>query len=107
MSLLDTGTITASVYVEAESTDEYDNKVMAPAGSAVSVVGRLQPSTSDELSELGQVTDTLYRFISRAFPAGPYGRVVVDGKTWDIVGTPKHHTGSPVTEHFTTMLRRR
>jgi hypothetical protein len=107
MSLLDFGTVVAEVYVEEESTDEYRNKVMVPAEDPIEVPGRLQPSTTNELAEEGQSTDTRYRFISRTFPGGPYARVVVDGETWDVDGTPKHHTGSALTEHYTTILVRR
>lgn len=106
MSLLDSNT-TAVVYPEVESTDEYGNTVMVPSATGVEVVGRLQPGTTDEQSDLGQVTETLYRFISRTFPGGPYAHVVVDGSTWEVVGSPKRRTGSPLTSHVTTMLKER
>lgn len=105
MSLLDGGTVTAQVYVETEETDEYNNKVMVPSDTPTAVSGRLQPSTAAEDATEGQVSDTLYRFISRTFPGGPYSRVEVDGRDWDVVGQPKHHDGSPLTEHYTTMLK--
>lgn len=107
MSLLDGGTITATVYVEVEDTDEYGNTVLVPDDTGIDVVGRLQPSTSDDEAERGQVVDTRYRFISRTFPGGPYARVEVGGVEWDVVGTPKRHTGSALISHVTTMLKER
>lgn len=107
MGLLDGGTVTAQVYVEAETEDDYGNKVLTPAGEPVPVIGRLQPGTAVEQPEDGQVADTRYRFVSRTFPGGPFAKVVADGKTWDVVGTPKHHTGSAMTQHYTTVLQER
>lgn len=97
----------AEVYVEAEVTDEYGNKVMRPIDTPVNVPGRLQPSTAAESEAMGQVKGTMYRYTSRTFPGGAFARVTVDGRDWDVIGQPKHHTGSPRTEHYTTLLKAR
>lgn len=112
MSLLDTGTVVADVYVETATTDAYNNTVLTPGDTPVQVVGRLQPAgnvlgSDSEQANLGQVVDSRYRFISRTFPGGPFARVEVAGQVWDVLGSPKHHTGSPMTDHYTTTLKRR
>lgn len=108
MSLLDSGPDVITVYVEATGTDEYGNTVKSPnLAVPVTVRGRWQPSTFDEAATLGQEQDTVYRFISRDFPAGPYGRVDFDGDSWDVLGAPKRHRGSNATRHYTAYLKRR
>ena len=108
MSLLDSDTThVAEVYVEVETTDDLGNVVLVPAEEPVEVKGRLQPSTTEEAAQLGQVVETLYRFTSRTFPGGPFARVKVDGRDWDVLGTPKRYSGSAATAHVTTMLKER
>jgi hypothetical protein len=107
MSLLDNGPDLVTVYVEQLTTDDYGNDILAPDDTPVLVRGRWQPSTFEEAAELGQEQDTVYRFVAREFPAGPYGRVVFDDQSWDVLGAPKRHRGSTVTRHFTAYLKRR
>lgn len=107
MSLLSGGPDVVEVYIEAEVTDEYGNKTMRPIDTPIVVRGRMQPSTADEYAQLGQVSGTVYRFLSRTFPAGAYGQCGFDGKDWDIVGSPRFHNGSARTRHYTTYLRAR
>jgi hypothetical protein len=108
MSLLDNGPDEVTVYAEVETVDEYRNKILAPdLNNPVLVRGRWQPSTFDEAAQLGQEQDTVYRFVARDFPAGPYGRVDFDGASWDVLGAPKQHRGSTATRHYTAYLKRR
>ena len=108
MSLLDTGPQTVTVYVEVETTDDYGNRIKAPnLATPLTVRGRWQSSTAEEASDLGQQQHTVFRFISRTFPAGPYGRVAFEGDDYDIVGDPRPRRGSATTQHFTTYLKRR
>lgn len=107
MGLLDNGPDVVNVFVEVESTDAYGNVVMVPSDTPVTVRGRVQPSTSTESEELGQMVGTVYRFISRAFPANAYGECEFDGKRWDVLGSPREHRGSPATAHVTTYLKAR
>ena len=109
MSLLDNGPQEVTVYPEAVDPveDDYGNEIVEPSETGVVVRGRWQASTAEEAADLGQQQDTVYRFISRTFPAGPYGRVTFEGDDWDILGAPRHRRGSPQTQHFTTYLKRR
>jgi hypothetical protein len=107
VSLLDNGPDTITVYAEAESTDDYRNRVLGPSGSGVIVRGRWQPGVAEESAAQGQETTTLYRFLCRDFPAGPYAKVTFDGADWDVVGEPKKHRGSAATRHTTVLLRER
>lgn len=107
MSLLRGGPDVVEVYIEIEVTDDYGNKVMRPIDTPIEVRGRVQPSTFEESENLGQVVGTTYRFLSRVFPAGAFGKVSWDGKDWDIIGSPHRHNGSPRTAHYTTYIRAR
>ena len=108
MSLLDSGPDVITVYPEVETVDEYRNRVLGPdLDNPIEVRGRWQPSTFEEAATLGQTQDTVYRFIAREFPAGPYGRVDFDGDSWDVVGQPKRHRGSNATRHYTAYLKKR
>lgn len=109
MSLLDNGPQEVTVYAEDATvdTDEYENEIEVPSATAIIVRGRWQTSTAEEAADLGQQEQTVYRFISRAFPSGPYGRVVFEGDDYDILARPKHRRGSTTTEHYTTFLKRR
>lgn len=107
MSLLDNGPDVLTVYPEVETTDAYGNVVRVPSTVPVTVRGRVQPASSDELTALGLVTETVVRFISRSFPGGPWARVEFDGREWDVVGEPRVHRGSPRTAHKTVYLKAR
>lgn len=109
MSLLDNGPDLLAVYPEAtvEDVDEYGNRLLVPDPTPVLVNGRWQPSTFDEAVALGQAQDTVFRFISREFPAGPYGRARFEDQDYDVIGQPKPHRGSSTTRHFTAYLKRR
>lgn len=108
MSLLDSGPDEVTVYPDTKITeDDYGNRIVGPESSGVKVRGRWQPSTAEESADLGQQTSTVYRFISRDFPAGPYARVEYDGDEWDVIAEPKRHRGSSTTRHVTTFLKER
>lgn len=107
MSLLDNGPDEILVYPEVESTDAYGNPVRVPAETPVPVRGRLQPSTVDEASALGQVANTAYRFIARSFPGGPWARVEYAGREMDVVGEPRVYRQPGRTRHMTTYLASR
>lgn len=108
MSLLDNGPDEVTVYPDnVTTTDAYGNTIIGPSPTGVAVRGRWQPSTAEESAELGQQASTLYRFISRDFPAGPWARVEFDGSEWDVIARPKQHRGSTTTRHFTTFLKER
>lgn len=107
MSLLDNGPDSVDVFVEVETTDAYGNVVMKASDTPVTVRGRVQPSTSTESEELGQVVGTTVRFVSRTFPANAYGQCDFDGQRWDILGSPRKHRGSAATTHVTTYLKAR
>lgn len=107
MSLLDNGPDTVTVYAEVEDTDDYGNRVLVPDDSGVTVRGRWQPGVAEESAAQGQETNTLYRFLCREFPAGPYALVTFDGSDWDVVGEPKQHRGSWATRHVTVLLKER
>ena len=107
MSLLDGGPDEVIVHVEAETTDDYGNRVMAPQGTSVTVLGRWQPSTAEESASLGQQTETVYKFICREFPGGPHASVDYDDTAWDVIAEPRVHRGSAATRHVTVYLKER
>lgn len=107
VSLLDNGPDVLTVYTEVEARDAYGNVVRVPSDTPVTVRGRVQPSTSDELSALGFATETVVRFIARSFPGGPWARVEFEDREWDVVGEPRVHRGSPRTAHVTVYLKAR
>lgn len=107
MSALDRGPHTVTVYVEEESTDSYGNIILVPSATGVTVRGWAQPSTSYETAQLGQdAVTTVYRFLSRTFPGGPFATVTFDGRSWEVLGEPRfrdYGTG----RHYTTYLKAR
>jgi hypothetical protein len=107
MSLLDNGPDLVQVYPEIDTTDDYNNPIKAASNVPVPVAGRVQPSTSTESAELGQVEAEVVRFLSRDFPGGAFAKVSFDGRDWDVIGSPRRHRGSPRTAHTTTYLRAR
>jgi hypothetical protein len=107
VNLLDGGPDMVQVWPEVEEVDDRRNVQRVPGPTPVEIFGRMQPVSSDESAAEGQQTDTLYRFISRDFPAGPWAWFEWDGRPWDIVGEPKFRNGSPRTRHVTTLLRAR
>lgn len=111
MSLLDGGPDELLVYPEVEKDDGYGGTIRVPGPTPVTVRGRVQPIGTQLLgtedSRDGQELDTRWRFIGRTFPTGPWGKVVFDGREWDLDGEPKRHAGSTRTRHVTVTLRAR
>jgi hypothetical protein len=107
MSLLDSGPDQLTVEAEVVRTDARRNRVRVPSGTPVTVQGRLQPFSSDETAVDGQEVLTLYRFICRSFPGGPWASVAGAGRDWDVVGEPAVRTGSSRVAHTTVTLRAR
>jgi hypothetical protein len=107
VSLLDGGPDTLLVTPEIEVIDARRNLVRIPGPDTVAVPGRLQPLASDETATEGQQVSTLYRFICRDFPAGPWSGITGAGRDWDVVGEPARHNGSERTRHVTVTLRGR
>jgi hypothetical protein len=107
MSLLDGGPDILTVTPEVSTLDARRNRVRAPGVARVQVAGRLQPLSSDEDATEGQVVDSLYRFICRDFPGGPWSAVSGAGRDWDVVGEPAPRNGSERTRHVTVTLRAR
>ncbi len=109
MSLLDNGPDVLEVRTEQTVTDGRRNVVRAPSGEPVIVRGRLQPlSSAESHDDDGQSTSTLYRFVTRSFPGGPWAAVTaLDGAAYDVVGDPSLHNGSDRTRHVTVTLRQR
>jgi hypothetical protein len=107
MSLLDDGPDVVQLYPEVDGTDRYGNPIKVAAIKPVEIRGRVQPSTSTESAELGQMVGETVRFLSREFPAGAFARAEFDGRSWDVFGAPREHRGSPATRHFTTYLKAR
>jgi hypothetical protein len=105
--MLDNGPDTVVVHVEVETTDDYGNRIMAPEVSTTTVRGRWQPSSAEESADLGQQTNTVYRFLCRDFPGGPYASVEYDGIQWDVIAEPRRHRGSSTTRHVTVYLKER
>lgn len=106
MSLLDDAPQSLQVYPEVVETDAYGNPMRVPGPTPVVVPGRVQPSTADENSLLGQTAFAVVRFIGRTFPGGPWAKVVYDGREWDVVGEPRRHNGIP-PGHVTVYLKAR
>lgn len=103
MSLLDTGTETATVYPKSGT---------GPGGSPlpgapVEVRCRMQPSTTDADGADGYTDTTTYRMIARSLPAGPWDRVTWAGRDWTVVGQPQHWRGSTRVSHDVAVIRRR
>jgi hypothetical protein len=107
VSLLDTGTDEMLVEAEVVRTDDRRNRVRVPSGTPVAVRGRLQPISSEESATLGQEVATVYRFVCRTFPGGPWASVSGAGREWDVIGEPSVYTGSPRVAHTSVLLRAR
>lgn len=107
MSLLSHSTDTLRVYVEVDGTDSDGNVTREPDAEPTTVVGRVQPVRADEEVAAGQVTRTIYRFIGRVWPSGPFARIEWDGRDWDIVGEPLWSRGSEATRHVVVLLTAR
>ncbi|MFE2912821.1 hypothetical protein [Kitasatospora indigofera] len=107
MSLLDRGNQTVLIYPEEETTDDRGNVVRRPAATPVTVLCRVQPSTTEELLVPGQQVEAIYRIITRDAPLGPWALVVWSGRDWDVVGEPRRYTGSSRTAHVDCLIRRR
>lgn len=108
VSLLDDRTTdTLTVTPEVEIVDDRRNPMRVPGPTSVDVDGRLQPVSAEETAVEGQLVSTLYRFICRDFPAGPWAAVTGGGRDWDVVGEPERRNGSERTRHVTVLLRGR
>lgn len=103
MSLLN-GPEALKVHVEVWGWDDLGNPVLLPTGTPVIVRGQVQPVSAEEATHLGQVATTIYRFIGRSFPAGPWSRVEWDGRDWDVHGEPTRSQGSPHTTNVVAYL---
>lgn len=110
MSLIDGGPEVLQVWPERTIRDARGNYVRQPVktGPGIAVRGRMQPASSEETATDGQLVSTLWAFIGRVFPAGPWAAVTWDGRDWDVVGEPAVHRGaSPRTSHVSVLLRAR
>lgn len=97
----------ATLFVEVASTDADGNVVRVASPTGARLVCQIQPVSSEELSQLGQVTATVYRLMARSIPAGAWAQVEWQGRRWDVVGEPKRVTDSPATTHDTLLIRAR
>lgn len=104
MSLLDHGPDAVQVYAEVTGVDGDNNPVRVPAGSPVTVYGRMQPVSAGENAADGRQVATVYRFVTRSFPPGSGTRVSWDGRDWDVVGEPQRSGGSTATQHVAVTL---
>lgn len=96
VSLLDRGPDTISVYVEESYSDEYGTPHRRSVDTPITVRCRVQPlSSADDESEVS----TMYRVIARSLPAGPWARIVFDGRDWDVKGDVLRSNGSRATRH--------
>lgn len=107
MSLLDEAKDTALVWPETQTVDGDGNPVRRPAATPVTVTGRARPLAATEDNTDGQSLGTTWVFLCRDFPAGPFARVEIDGRDWDVQGEPKRRDGSEATAHVTVVLRAR
>lgn len=108
MALIDSGRAVLAVYPEVESLDEYGNTVRGPVPSPITVVAQAQRSTSSEQSREGQLVSTSVKVWARSLPTGPWGRVVWEGREWDVEGqVERRRDGSPATWHDAVYLRSR
>lgn len=103
MSLLDQPTDTVTVVPVTATTDEYGTPIAGTPGVPVKVSCRVQPLVT--LDQTGQATYAEYRIVARTFPRGPFSSVTWDGRTWEIVGEPQRHHGSPRTAHVSVDIK--
>lgn len=106
MALLD-GDTSVDVYPETVQTDDYGNEQRVPSDTPVTIRALVQPSTSEELAELGQVSVEVVRLLCRSFPAGPWAKVTVWGRDWDVVRAPSRRHYWRATSHDTVWIKAR
>lgn len=108
MSLLRSGRHVVTVFPQTVVEDEWGNEVRVPdMDNPIDVRGSLQPSTSEELTALGQVGRTVMRFISLTWPGGPWSLVRYGGRDWDVVGEPRVFDQTSRVAHCTVYLTAR
>lgn len=104
MSLLSTtgSNITVEVILRAEERNPRGEVELVEVGRALAV-GRLQPSTSQDVERLqgmGMGVLETARFITDGaeFPGDRNSQIVADGKTWTVLGTPERRRASRGTQ---------
>lgn len=117
MSLLDTGPDTLLIWPFEDAQDDRGNAIRQPSATPVSVCGRLQARGSEESAAPanGQVISTLYKFIARSAPIGPWAlakytagpNTPLIGTEFDVSGEPELYAGSPRVRHVSALLRAR
>lgn len=95
-----------TVYPTVQVDDGYGGTKPGP-GAPVAVRCIVQPAVSEMDAVSGYATEPVYRVIARRLPAGPWSRVEWDGGTWQVVGDPKHFSGSRRVTHDEALIRRR
>lgn len=106
MSLLD-GPEQVTVRPEVEDTDADGNPIRRPGTTTVTLSCRVQPIAADEPAVAGQAIATVYRVIAKTWPPGATSTVTWQGRTWDVLGEPLRHGGSPAVQHVTILIRAR
>lgn len=104
MSLLDRGTETMTAYPAGPVLSD---GTRGPAGAPVVFRCRAQPSASTVEPSDGYPVLVQYRLIARALPAGPWDRVVWQGRDWTVLEQPAQWRGSRRVRHDTAVIRRR
>lgn len=106
MALLD-GDTDVLVYPEVIAEDDYGNEKRVPSDTPVTIRALVQPSTSEELSQFGEVSWEVVRLLCRSFPAGPWAKVTVWGRDWDVLRAPLRRRYFPATSHDTVWIKAR
>lgn len=104
MSLLDRGPHTITVY---PAGPVLPGGGRGPSGAPVTVRCLVQPTSSDSEGTDGYADLTTCRVIGRSLPAGPWDRVVWDGRDWTVTGQPEKWRSASRTSHDTATIRRR
>ena len=109
ISLLDTGTQEALVFVEETVPDSLGNPVVKPSDEGVAVRGSVQPIRMDSDLAAGQNIEQQYRFRPdrrAVLPIGPWAAIEWLGERFEVLGGPYRQTGSSRTAHTWFRLRR-
>ncbi|WP_431781706.1 hypothetical protein [Streptomyces chumphonensis] len=104
MSLLDRGTESMTVYPAGPVRPD---GTRGPAGEPVHFRCRAQPSAAASESSDGYAELVQYRLLARSLPAGPWDRVVWQGRDWTVVEQPAQWRGSRRVRHDSAVIRRR
>lgn len=85
-------------------------RLVATEVGQVSCFGRIQQSTTDDISAYAAAGETgvlnLKRFYCRSFPGDDLAQVIdEEGVLYDVVGEPKRHRGSSRTARDVVTLR--